>query len=336
MTDLAELAAPGDDDLVDVGKVCAEHPDHRRGRYAQHFETGAGFANGRICALEETYVPVTDLGFNRADAVYDVVTVSRGRFFRLTDHQERCARSCEMMRLVNPYGLAEERRILNELVALTGLKDAYVWWGVTRGSMPSRPQDRLDPTTFSNRFYAIVTPYISISNDAQKRNGIDIWISEDYIRIPPKAVDPRAKNFHGLDLALSLFEAGRHHADWSALTDGRGNLTESPGCNIFVIKDGVAATPDVGCLEGITRQTAMELCAEIGIDCNMRQVKSEELKGADEAFITSSAGGVMPISRVNGVDLKGGPVTPALHNLYWEKRWAGWHATPVDYKIADS
>ena len=335
MTGLAKAASSDGEEILQVGAILASHPEHRRGAHEQRFESGSGFAQGRVCALEETYVPITDLGFNRADAVYDVVTVGRGNFFRLEDHFSRFARSCEMMKLRNPYGEEELRHILNRLVALTGLKDAYVWWGVTRGAMPLKPRDRLNPEGFSNRFYAFVTPYIFICNDEQRTRGIDIRISADYVRIPPNSVDPRAKNFHGLDLALSLFEAGRFESDWSVLTDGKGNLAEAPGSNIFVIKNGVVATPEIGCLEGITRLTALDLCGDLGLECEVRPVKSAELAGADEAFLTSSAGGIMPIASVNGVRLKGGPLCSALHNAYWEKRRAGWHSTPVDYARID-
>ena len=137
---------------------------------------------------------------------------------------------------------------------------------------------------------------------------------------------------------MSLYEAGDNDAEWSVLTDGAGYLAESPGSNIFVIKEGVAATPDSGCLEGVTRQSTIDLCAEIGVKCEIRKVTEDELRQADEAFLTSSAGGVMPVSMVDGRILSGnggpGVISTAIHNLYWEKRWAGWNGTPVRYDLA--
>ena len=137
---------------------------------------------------------------------------------------------------------------------------------------------------------------------------------------------------------MSLIEAGKNQAQWSVLTDGEGHLMEAPGSNIFIIKNGVAATPDMGCLEGITRRTAIELFPESGIAVEVRKVSADELVHADEAFLTSSAGGIMPVASVNGTplsdQLKPGEVTVKLHNLYWEKRWAGWHGTDIDYTVA--
>jgi branched-chain amino acid aminotransferase len=328
------------DDIIRVGEVFASHPEHERLSHAPEYARGSAFVIDHYCSLDEAAVPVTDLGFTRADAVYDVVTVSRGQFFRMDHHQKRFAASCEKMRLTNPFSVEEERDLLNRLVALTGFKDAYVWWGVTRGGTPADSSKRLDSRSFSNRYYAYVIPYLFINNDAQRQKGINIWVSQSYVRIPPNSVDPRAKNFCSLDLAMSLYEAGDNQAEWSVLTDGKGNLMEAPGSNIFVIKDGVVATPDLGCLEGITRQSAIDLCEEVGMSCEVRNVTAEELFSADEAFMTSSAGGIMPVSRVNGHALSDTPgpgdQVTKIHNLYWTKRWTGWDAIPVDYSVASN
>ena len=321
------------DAVLPVVQLIAKHPAHARASVKPGFEKGAGYVVDRMLSLDQAGVPLTDLGFMRADAVYDVVTVGRGQFFKLRNHQERFARSCERMRLTNPYDFDQEAQILNDLVAATGLRDAYVWWCVTRGANPANAADRLQPAKFNNRFYAFVIPYIFIKGDEDRIAGMSINISDDFIRIPPGAVDPRAKNFCSLDLAMSLFEAGDSGADWSVLTDGNGALMEAPGCNIFVVKDGHVATPDIGCLEGITRETALELATELGLSIETRRVTVEELQNADEAFLTSSAGGILPISTVSGRPLhqSAGPISTRIHNLYWTKRWEGWCGTPVDY-----
>jgi branched-chain amino acid aminotransferase len=138
-----------------------------------------------------------------------------------------------------------------------------------------------------------------------------------------------------MDMKLSVFDALTHDADWSVLTDGNGNLTEAPGSNVFLIKDGVIKTPASGCLEGITRQTVADLAGELSIPVEFTTLTVAELENADEAFLTSTAGGIMPASRVNDKPLGGsngpGEITTRLHNLYWEKRWDGWLGDPIDY-----
>ncbi|MDE0307711.1 MAG: aminotransferase class IV [Albidovulum sp.] len=323
------------EEILGVCEVMANDPRHRRGVHDDAFTDGSAFIIDRFYPLSEAAVPVTDLGFLRADAAYDVVTVSRGKFFRLDDHQDRFAKSCERVRLTNPFSRREEADLLSKLVALTGLKDAYVWWCVTRGTFPEKPSDRLIADKFENRFYAFAVPYIFVKDDAERTRGIDLCVSKSRIRIPPRAVDPRAKNFCSLDLAMSLFEAGDRGSDWSILAGNGGFLTEAPSCNIFLVRDGVARTPETGVLEGITRATALELCAELGLEARTASLKTEDLTRADEAFLTSSAGGIIPVVSVDGIPLRGcdgpGPVSRKLHNLYWRKRWSGWRGKQVRY-----
>ncbi len=324
MTDLSPLP---------VQEIMARDPAHAPLDRDPDWAAGAAYIINRFVPIGEARVPITDLGFVRADAVYDVVSVGRGQFFRLSEHQERFARSCARMKLSNPFSQAVEAALLNELVARTGLKDAYVWWAVTRGANLPRPDDRLHSDRFRNRFYAFVTPYVFIKDDADRQSGIHLHVSENYIRIPPNAVDPRAKNFCSLDLNMSLMEAGEAGAGWSVMTDGAGVLTEAPGSNIFVVRGNRVLTPEMGCLEGITRLTARELCGEIGLDVVIGTVTVDDLMNADEAFLTSSAGGILPVSTVDGQPIcqGAGPISTRVHNTYWERRWAGWHATPVDY-----
>ena len=322
---------------VPVQGIMAADPAHAPMERAPEWTAGAAYVIDRFLPLGEAAVPITDLGLVRADAVYDVVSVSRGQFFRLEDHQARFARSCDRMKLSSPFDQAEEATLLNELVARTGIRDAYVWWAVTRGANLPHPSDRLHAERFQNRFYAFVTPYVFIKDDADRQAGIHLRVSNDYIRIPANAIDPRAKNFCSLDLNMSLMEAGAAGAGWSVLTDGNDVLTEAPGSNIFVVRENRIMTPELGCLEGITRLTALELCAEIGMSVEVGTVTVDDLLTADEAFLTSSAGGIVPVSTVNEQPIcqGSGPVSTRIHNLYWEKRWAGWHGTPVDYEAVN-
>jgi len=151
-------------------------------------------------------------------------------------------------------------------------------------------------------------------------------------------VDPRAKNLHWLDMQMALFEAGDRGAEWAVLPDEDGYLTEAAGANIFIVKDGVVLTPDAGCLEGITRQSVFDLCSQLGIASKATRVHSDELRDAEEVFLTTTAGSVMPVRTVDGKLLAGregpGEISATLHNLYWERRWAGWEATPVRYELA--
>ena len=322
---------------IPVQAILASAPEHRPHPRDADWAQGAAYVIDRFVPVGRAAVPITDLGIMRADAVYDVVSVSRGMFFRLSDHLERFARSCSRMRLTNPLSSQELGALLNELVARAGLADAYVWWAVTRGANPADPADRLHADRFNNRLYAFAIPYVFLKDDSDRLAGIHLHVAENNIRIPSSSVDPRAKNFCSLDLSMALMEAGERRTDWAVMTDGNGCLTEAPGSNVFVVKGGSVTTPEQGCLEGVTRRTVIEICKEIGIPIHPGSVAVSELLSAEEAFLSSSAGGIIPVSAVDGRPLcqGAGPISTRIHNLYWEKRWAGWHGVPVDYEVVD-
>jgi branched-chain amino acid aminotransferase len=325
-------------EIIRAGEIMATHPEHERLPYETAYGFGAAFVNDHYCPLIEAAIPITDCGFMHADAVYDVVSVSRSAFFRLEQHQDRFARACEAIRVHNPFTREEEAEILHKIVAIAGLRDAYVWWTVTRGAPPLGRAEMVDPDRFDCRFYAFACPFIFIADDEQRTRGLDLVLSRERVRISPRAVDPRAKNLHWLDMQMALFEAGDRGAEWVVLPDEDGYLTEAAGANIFIVKDGVVLTPDAGCLEGITRRSVFDLCSELGIPCKATRVHSDELRDAEEVFLTTTAGSVMPVRTVDGQLLAGregpGEISAALHNLYWERRWAGWEATPVRYELA--
>lgn len=319
--------------IIQAEAIMTTDPLHARLAHDPRYEAGAAYTQDTYRPISEGMVPIQDAGFIHADAAYDVVSASRGFIFRMQDHIDRFNASCRKFQLKNPYSDEQTIQIMTNLVRLAGLKDAYMWWAVTRGQMEG---PRTNPR-YVNRFYAFVTPYSYIMHDPERTRGANLYISQDFVRIPPRAVDPTAKNFHWMDLKLSIYEALRNGHDWSVLTDGDGNLTEAPGCNVFIIKSGVIKTPATGCLEGITRRTVFDLARELNLPLHVGTVTAQELIDADEAFLTSTAGGIMPAARVNDRPLGGrngpGEISTALHNLYWEKRWNGWLGDAIDYTV---
>jgi branched-chain amino acid aminotransferase len=319
--------------IIQAEQIMLQEPAHARLAHDDNYAFGSAFINGVYCGVHEAAIPIVDMGFMHADAAYDVVSVSKGQFFRLEDHLNRFESSCAKFRLNNPYSQQQTAEILTNLVKLAGTREAYVWWCVTRGIMSGG--DRSDADAFENCFYAFVIPYMYIASDEQRTRGLDVMISKNYIRIPPNSVDPTAKNLHWMDMKLALFEARDNQKEWSVLLDSEGYLAEAPGANIFVVKGSAIYTPDSGCLEGITRRTTLDLARELDIPVHVQRVHKDELIHADEAFMTSTAGGIMPINSVNDTLLGGavgpGAITTKLHNLYWQKRWQGWLGTCVDY-----
>jgi branched-chain amino acid aminotransferase len=254
----------------------------------------------------------------------------RGSFFRLEDHFDRFERSMVRLHLRSPYGRDEIREILVECARLSGLRDAYAEVICTRGIPPAGSRD---PRDCENKFFAFVVPFVWIASPEKQERGLHATIS-GVQRIAPGSVDPTAKNYHWLDLTMGLYEAYERGGETAILMDREGNVVEGPGFNVFVVEKGGVFTPDSGVLEGITRRTVMELASVLGIRLGRRAIPASEMRRAEEVFVTSTAGGIMPVTKVDGKAVGGGkpgPVTARLREAYWELHRDPRYATPVRY-----
>ena len=290
---------------------------------------GIAFVDGEYVPASEAKISIFDIGFTRGDAVYDTVSVWKGHFFRLDEHVARFHRSCAGMRLSCPHPPPELKRILAGCVDRAGLQDAYVQMIVTRGSFPS--MTRRDPRLCRNRFVSFALPYIWIISPERQEEGINLVIAENR-RTPTEAIDPRVKNFNWMDMQRGLFEALDRGGDTAVLCTPAGYLAEGPGFNLWIVNDRVLSTPRSNVLEGMTRRTVFDIAAELGVLAREADLTPDALRSADEAFLSSTAGGIMPVSQVDGRPLgrgKPGSLTRQLRALYWDKREAGWLGTPV-------
>lgn len=309
----------------DLPEVKSRHQDSR------NYPHGIAFMDGQYLPMSEAKVSVLDWGFLHSDATYDTVHVWEGRFFRLNLHLDRFFRGMERLRMKLPHGREEIEEILANCVALSGHKSAYVEMICTRGGSPTFSRD---PREAENRFIAFAVPYGSVANTEQMKRGLHVAVSET-VRIPPNSVDPTIKNYHWLDLVKGLFDAYDFGAETALIMDTNGNIAEGPGFNVFTVMEGQLKTPAFGILPGITRQTIFDLCKESGLTVVAADLTRAELLQADEVFITSTAGGVMPVTRIDHTVIgngKAGSVTSQLTNLYWQKHSDPAWSTAVNYR----
>ncbi len=288
-----------------------KHIDHR------NYPLGVAYMDGQYLPMQEAKLSVLDYGFLHSDATYDVAHVWAGAFFRLEDHLNRFFRGIKELNMSIPYDKAQIKEILHNCVGLSGLQNSYVEFICTRGTSPTFSRD---PRDAENRFIAFAIPFGSVANKEQLEHGLHLAVT-DVLRIPPGSLDPTVKNYHWLDMVKGLYAAYEQGADTAVLIDSKGNVSEGPGFNIFVLKDGVVSTPDASVLLGITRQTVFDICSGIGIQCHARDVSIEDLTAADEVFVTSTAGGVMPVTKIEkqpvGVGVVG-DLSKIIMAKYWE------------------
>jgi branched-chain amino acid aminotransferase len=295
------------------------------------WERGAAYVDGEFCPIEDARISVLDLGVTRGDCTYDVVHVWEGRFFRLDAHLDRFAANLRRLRLDPGVDRSAIESVLHGCVGRAGLRSAYVSMTCTRGRLP---QGSRDLRTARNTFYVYAVPFVWIAPpEQQTTTGVGMWIS-DIPRIPPDSVDPLVKNYHWLDMDMALFGAYEHDVGLVVLRDRAGGVTEGPGFNVFALVDGVWRTPASGTLHGITRLTAIELLREGGARVEERPLAAPDLRRADEVLVTSTAGGVIPVTAVDGSPVgagRPGERTLDLRDRYWARHADPAYSTPVRY-----
>ena len=293
------------------------------------FARGIAWIDGKFVPLHEARIPLLDQGFLHGDLTYDVPAVWDGRFFRLDDHISRLEASCKKLRLQLPLTRSEIRTILVGMVAKSGIRDAYVELIVTRGLRGVRGSK---PGDHSNTLYLFVQPYVWVMSPEEQQTGGKAIVARTVRRTPPGSMDPTVKNLQWGDLTRAMFEADDRGAGHPFLTDGDSNLTEGSGFNIVLIKDGVLYTPDRGVLEGVTRRSVLDVARASGIQVRIEVVPVELAYHADEIFTCTTAGGIMPITSLDGQPVKDGKIGP-ITNKIWDQYWAMHYDSQYSFEI---
>ena len=293
---------------------------------------GAAWMNGHVLPISQATIPVNDWGLVHSDITYDVVPVINGAFFRFEEYLSRFFSSMESLYLDPGMNKSEVQKALHQMVSQSGLRDSYVAMVCSRGR-PKIPGSR-DPRDCENHFFAWCVPYVHVIKPEIIDQGATAWISQNVYRIPEESVNPRVKNYHWGDFTQGIFEAKDNKYETVILLDFDGNVTEGPGFNVFAIKDGVLITPDRGVLAGVSRKTVLEIADHLGIGAVICPLSVDELLAADEVFLSSSGGGVIPIVRVNetiyGNGVKG-PISVRLNEIYWQWTTLERYRDPINY-----
>ena len=293
---------------------------------------GAAWMNGHVLPISQATIPVNDWSLVHSDITYDVVPVINGAFFRFEEYLSRFFSSMESLYLDPGMNKSEVQKALHQMVSQSGLRDSYVAMVCSRGR-PKIPGSR-DPRDCENHFFAWCVPYVHVIKPEIIDQGATAWISQNVYRIPEESVNPRVKNYHWGDFTQGIFEAKDNKYETVILLDFDGNVTEGPGFNVFAIKDGVLITPDRGVLAGVSRKTVLEIADYLGIGTSIRPLSVDELLAADEVFLSSSGGGVIPIVRVNetiyGNGVKG-PISVRLNEIYWQWTTLERYRDPINY-----
>ena len=253
--------------------------------------------NGEFIPRSEARVSIKDAGFMGGYVVFDTTRSYDGKIFRLRDHLERFYRSLHYTRLDPGMTMDEMEELTlevgrrNESVREPG-DDYCITQIVTRSDGVSDPPK---PTVCIWVYPLDIERYTPLL-----QKGIHLVISR--IRsFDPDQVDPKVK--HKSRMSFSMAEREIQNADPDAralLLDAEGNITEGTGFNIFVVKDGVLRTPtERNILQGISRMVTLELAEQLQIPMRQEDIQPYDLYNADEAFITSTPWGIMPVRQAD-------------------------------------
>ena len=272
---------------------------------------------------------VFDHGLLFGDGVYDTMFAHRRKIFRLKQHLARLRRSCDAIGLIPPYTDAELQRAVLMIARSNDLPEAYIKVMVTRGV---GKQPLLDPRNCKPTVIVFVQPYLNQMPRARVAKGLSAKIANTR-RMGASVLDPRVKSLNYLPFILARMEATQAGHDDALLLDDQGNVCEAAGSNLFIVERGQLRTPDRSILEGITRQAVLDLCNELGLISRQEILTTMDVTRADEVFLTSTVGGLMPVTSIEGYRVGEGvpgPVYLRLRNEFRSRIDAGWDCTAFD------
>jgi branched-chain amino acid aminotransferase len=273
------------------------------------------YIDGVLSDETTAVISVFDRGFLYGDSVYEVTRTVGGRPLDLDRHLDRLDRSSAQIGIpILP------RDKLHEAVAATlrasGNPDSYIRVIVTRGA----GEINLDPAAADHPRLIVLVKDLRLPSDDDYERGVDVALV-GVVRNARRAVDPAVKSGNYLNNILALAEAKRQGAYEAFMLNAEGRLVEGGTSNVFVVKDRTLRTPafEDGLLDGITRGRIFELAAAAGIPFGEAHLTGDDLRRADEAFLSSSIRGVLPVvseSRRPIGDGRPGPVTRKIMELY--------------------
>jgi branched-chain amino acid aminotransferase len=267
--------------------------------------------DGEFVPWRDTKVHVLTHALHYASSVFEGERAYGGKIFRSLDHSRRLHKSAGIMGFEIPFSVEQLEQAKTEALAKSGLESAYVRAVAWRGS------EMMGVSAQNNTIHLAVAVWHWGDYFADKMKGIRMTHAQ--WRRPAPDTAPCHAKAAGLYMicTLSKHAAERDGYADALMLDYRGQIAEATGANIFFVRDGALHTPTPDCfLNGLTRQTAIRLAKERGIEVIERAIFPDELSTFSECFITGSAAEITPVAEIGEHTFKPGQISEALVNDY--------------------
>lgn len=253
--------------------------------------------NGKMLTADDAHVSVFDHGLLYGDGVFEGLRFYSGKIFRLQEHLQRLVFSARALALALPMSLDQITKALYETVSAFNGDNGYLRLIVTRG----KGALGIDPRSCEQPTVIIIADQLTMVHEDIRNKGARLIIANTR-RLSADGLDPRIKSLNYLNHILARMEANHAHVDEAVLLNRAGRVAEGTADNIFIVKAGRLLTPPVteGALQGITRDTILELAATVEIPCSERPLAPYDLYTADECFLTGTAAELIPVREIDG------------------------------------
>ncbi|MEM6898494.1 MAG: branched-chain amino acid aminotransferase [Pseudomonadota bacterium] len=267
--------------------------------------------NGTFVDWRDANVHVLNQGLHYASSVFEGERAYQGRIFRSLDHSRRLIHSAKRLDMDVSFSLDDIESAKQEILARSGLSEAYIRPVIFRGS----GQMGISVAGADVHFAIAVWHWENLFEN--RSNGVRLTFSS--WRRPPTLCAPADAKAAGLYMICTLAKNAAEASgfDDALMLDVYGNIAESTGANIFFVRDGELHTPRPDCfLNGITRQTIIELAKDLGLEVIERSIHPDELSSFTECFVTGSAAEVTPVQSVAQIGYEIGDVSTSLMDAY--------------------
>jgi branched-chain amino acid aminotransferase group I len=271
--------------------------------------------NGQFVPWPEAKIHVMTHGLNYASCVFEGERVYKGVIFKSHQHTQRLEKSANLLGFKLPFTAAEINKAKDELVKKQNIENGYMKMMAWRGS----EQMTIAAPQSSIHMMIALWSLPSYYRKEVVEKGLSLMISE-WVRPPASSMPTDSKAACGYVInTLSKHAAADKGFDDALMLDYRGLIAEGTSANFFMVIDGELHTPIPDCfLNGITRQTVIDLAKKRNIKVIERHIELSELSKANEAFLTGTASEIVPIKSINDYSFSFGPVTKVLVDDYHE------------------